>query len=281
MTIYRAPRPDSGFLIVRNEVARDNRLSLKARGLLLLILSRPDNWRTTADQLATENKEGRTAILSAFKELREVGYLRQIKVRNQQGQLSTITSVFDHPELGQPESENLIPAPTRGDNVLPLVAPESGSPESAEPTPNRRTNQEEPEKDLSARRGRFDEFWAIYPKRGKHSNPKEPARQKWNYLVRTVDPDTIIKAVRELAELRRGEEPQHTPQAITWLNQKRFLDDPAEEEKPAPSTPFVMPQPPDDMPSHLYVRWAKAQRDAWLRDEPGPSWRELELVEAS
>lgn len=142
-------------------------------------------------------------------------------------------------------------------------------------------NQQPATKDMSARRGRFDEFWAIYPKRGRHSNPKEPARQKWNDLVRTVDPDVIFKAVRELAELRRGEDPQHTPQAITWLNQKRFLDDPAEVEKAAPSTPFVTPQPPPDMPRDMYVRWAKAQRDAWLSGEPGPDWRELQLVEAS
>lgn len=142
-------------------------------------------------------------------------------------------------------------------------------------------NLQPAQKDMSARRGRFDEFWASYPKRGKHSNPKEPARTRWCDLVRTVDPDVIIKAVHELAESRKGEDPQHTPQAVTWLSQKRFMDDPAEADKPPPSTPFVMPQPPSDMPAHLYVRWAKAQRDAWLRSEPGPDWRDLELVEAS
>lgn len=154
MTIYRAPRPDSGFTIIRNEVIRDNRLSLKARGLLLLILSRPDNWRTTAEQLAEENKEGRTAILSAFKELREVGYMRQVRERDSQGRVRTITSVFDFPE-----SENLIPVPTREDDVLPLVTPETGSPKSDEPTPLRRTDQEEPKKNGGAKGTRLSPDW--------------------------------------------------------------------------------------------------------------------------
>ena len=54
MTIIRAPRPDSGFLIVANDVVRDSRLSYRARGTLLSILSRPDDWRTDAEQLVRE-----------------------------------------------------------------------------------------------------------------------------------------------------------------------------------------------------------------------------------
>ena len=128
--IIRAPRPDTGYLTVRNEVVRDGRLSLKARGLLLLILSYPDNWETSAERLMQVNKEGRSAILSALTELKDAGYIRQTKIRNARGQISTETRVFD-----QPESENLTPVPTRGNGASPLVTPEAGYPASDSPTP--------------------------------------------------------------------------------------------------------------------------------------------------
>jgi len=115
-------------------------------------------------------------------------------------------------------------APESGPEDVPETSPET-APESG-PFPSGSTEAEEKRiKDMSARRGRFDEFWSIYPKRGKHSNPKEAARQKWNDLVKTVDPEAIITSARVLAKTREGEDPQHTPQAITWLRQKRWQDD--------------------------------------------------------
>ena len=72
---------------------------------------------------------------------------------------------------------------------------------------------------------RFDEFWSVMPKRGKHANPKAPARAKWDKLIKTIDPQTIIDSAKVLAKMREGQDPQHTPQAVTWLNQRRFEDE--------------------------------------------------------
>lgn len=140
-------------------------------------------------------------------------------------------------------------------------------------------NQQPTGKDLSAKRGRFDEFWAAYPKRGKHSNPKEPAREKWNDLVRTIDPDAILSAVRVLAKSREGEDPQLTPQALTWLRQKRWSDDAPQDLEPVRLQSFAPPPPPADMPRDLIRAWNRAQHEAWKAGQPGPDWRSL--VEAS
>lgn len=106
MSIIRAPRPESGFVQIRNEVARDTRLSYKARGILLEILSRPDNWQTSADALAATGPDGRTAVLSGLRELREAGYLETVKQRDEEGRFSTISIIYDTPQIERPESGN-------------------------------------------------------------------------------------------------------------------------------------------------------------------------------
>jgi hypothetical protein len=104
VSIVRAPRPDSGFVQVRNDVARDSRLSYKARGILVDILSRPDNWRTSADTLAAGGPDGRTAVLSGLKELRDHGYIVTTKQRNADGTFATVSVVYDVPQTLVPES---------------------------------------------------------------------------------------------------------------------------------------------------------------------------------
>jgi hypothetical protein len=125
VSIIRAPRPESGFVQIRNEVARDSRLSYKARGILIEILSRPDNWETSADALAASGPDGRTAVLSGLRELRETGYLQTTRTRLADGTFCTISTVFDTPQLEGPESgfptpDNPTPIEHREKNTLSL-----------------------------------------------------------------------------------------------------------------------------------------------------------------
>jgi hypothetical protein len=104
MTIQRTARPQSNFTILSNEILRDNRLSFRARGILVSVLSRPDNWRTSAESLANESKEGRGAILTALKELETLGYLERTKYQNEQGHWVSDSLIYDKPKYGKPTS---------------------------------------------------------------------------------------------------------------------------------------------------------------------------------
>lgn len=68
------------------------------------ILSRPDNWRTSAESLANESKEGRGAILTALKELENVGYLERTKHQNEQGHWVSDSLIYDKPKYEKPTS---------------------------------------------------------------------------------------------------------------------------------------------------------------------------------
>lgn len=132
---------------------------------------------------------------------------------------------------------------------------------------------------MVARRDRFDEFWSIYPKRSPHANPKKPAQDKWDQLVKTTDPDVIIAGARRLAAARAGQEPQHTPQARTWLNERRWQDDDGAEQPPEQRGSFTAPPLPEGAPRAMFVPWNRAHRDAWLAGKPGPTdWREIQVA---
>jgi biotin operon repressor len=83
--------------------------------VLLEILSRPDNWRVSGESLARSGKEGRDAILTALKELRDCGYIRMVKERKEDGTFVTNNYVYDKPQDLAPSPENPIAvSPTPG-----------------------------------------------------------------------------------------------------------------------------------------------------------------------
>lgn len=97
MSIIRAPRASRDFTIIRNDVLRDDRLSYRARGLLAVILSRPDNWRTDAVGLQREGTEGREAIRSALRELEIAGYIVRQRLQDERGRWRQVAMVYETP----------------------------------------------------------------------------------------------------------------------------------------------------------------------------------------
>src|SRR5487761_1087752 len=90
---------------VPNAVARDYRLSWRARGLLVELLSYPPGWETTIDGLvvrakhANPNVEGREAMRTAARELKAAGYIATRRGQNSRGQWWTQLESTDEPLL--------------------------------------------------------------------------------------------------------------------------------------------------------------------------------------
>jgi hypothetical protein len=78
--IRRGPLAADNFTIVSNKIIRDARLSLKARGLGIWLLSHTEGWKLSIRSIATQVGAGAEAVQSGLKELEDAGYL----IREQQ-----------------------------------------------------------------------------------------------------------------------------------------------------------------------------------------------------
>lgn len=100
--------PDEGWVPLANIAVRDHKLSWRARGLLAELLSYPDGWRTTVDelvklgQLAGGHAEGRDAMRTAMNELVQAGYVVRRKVQGERGKFISTFEVADDPAAHRP-----------------------------------------------------------------------------------------------------------------------------------------------------------------------------------
>ena len=80
-------------------------LSLKAKGLLSVILSLPDNWNYSMNGLVAISKESIDGIRTALQELEKYKYIVRNRVRDENGQLRTLYSVYETRQTKKQEKE--------------------------------------------------------------------------------------------------------------------------------------------------------------------------------
>ena len=108
MAVFRIEKTRD-YTVMSNHHLRDMSLSLKAKGLLSLMLSLPENWDYTMKGLARICKDGIDSISGGIRELETHGYLVRARVRNENGQLGAI----EYTILELPKEPAQKPAPVR------------------------------------------------------------------------------------------------------------------------------------------------------------------------
>lgn len=122
MAVFRIERTKD-YTVMSNHHLRNHELSLKAKGLLSMMLSLPDDWNYTTRGLAKICKEGVDAIGSALRELETAGYIVRNQLRDQQGRISdTEYVIYEKPQPRQPET----PRPD-------TAVPDTASPDTENP----------------------------------------------------------------------------------------------------------------------------------------------------
>ena len=103
MAVFRVQKTQN-YTIMSNYHLNDKELSLKAKGLLSLMLSLPDNWDYTTRGLAAICKEGVDGIRATVRELEDAGYIIRCRVRDKSGLMHGMEyTVFEQPQKPEPE----------------------------------------------------------------------------------------------------------------------------------------------------------------------------------
>lgn len=96
--IRRGPRATANFTTLRNGVINDDRLSFRARGVLMHLLSKPAEWKPRSIAIAAQSPtEGRDAIRTAMRELEQFGYLTLERVRDADGTYRMVQIIHEVP----------------------------------------------------------------------------------------------------------------------------------------------------------------------------------------
>ena len=108
MAVFRIEKTRD-YTVMSNYHLRDMSLSLKAKGLLSLMLSLPENWDYTMKGLARICKDGIDSISVGIRELEAHGYLIRARVRGANGQLGSIEyTILEQPKALSPTQEKPI-----------------------------------------------------------------------------------------------------------------------------------------------------------------------------
>lgn len=246
MAIMRIVK-QSNFSIVSNSIIRDTRLSLKARGLLILMLSLPDCWQFSVKGLATLSGEGNDSIRGGIKELEEVGYLSRKRKHLPNGRLGEMEYTLY--EQAQPKEEK--PA----SDLPTLENPAQGKPIQEKPTQanptllstniintdyikNRERENKEPKEEqkllsrlnvqalpletAQLQNEYFKRFWLMYPRKAKQFQ----AQLAWNALPVDVELyERILQAVEKYSKTKQWADKTYVPYPENFIDSKRWEDD--------------------------------------------------------
>lgn len=182
---------DDHFTQIPNSWVRDSRLSLKARGLLAMLMSHRQGWSLSIQGIASEGREGKDSIRAAIQELEKFGYLEREQI-NENGRFGeavwTTCDPEDLPMAEKPMTEN---PPVKNNNIKEEHIKNTGS-------------------DLEAK---FDEFWNLYPRKVDKAKAFRAFRSA---LKRAKFEDILAGAIAYRNDPSRN--PDFTKYPASWLN---------------------------------------------------------------
>lgn len=227
MAVFRTERTKD-YTVMGCHHLRDKRLSLKAKGLLSLCLSLPEDWQYTIAGLAELGADGVASVRSAIKELEEAGYIQRSQSHAEGGTFAANEYIIrELPD--SPLCENRTTAPlcsfpltekplTENRTELNIDKPSIDNPPKPPKGGKRRRGKSIPDHEPEL----FENFWSAYPR----GEDRQGAVMEWDRLR----PDRELMRVMGAA-LRRQKATDEwqrgigIPYATRWLRHRRWEDE--------------------------------------------------------
>lgn len=238
MAVFRVNK-NRNYTVMSNYHLRDKRISLKAKGLLSLMLSLPDDWNYSMSGLAQIVKEEETAIRNILNELKKFGYLTVEKLMPKKegdtvirSRLEYVYTIFEMPQDAQILDTEILDIENLGLENLDVenkgqINTEDQSTEitsieerNIENLKEKHTKKEK----ISLLVQEFESIWARYPRHeGKQNALKSyiKARQEGVDMVTIKD---AVESYRRMCESERRDK-RYIKQGSTWFNQRSWEDE--------------------------------------------------------
>ena len=108
MAIYRIHKEDN-YVIVDKAFLLNEKISLKAKGLLALLLSYPDNWQFYEAEIVQHAADKANSLSSGLKELIENGYIVRKLGKDETGKFKGYEyHIYEKPITEKPITENSV-----------------------------------------------------------------------------------------------------------------------------------------------------------------------------
>ena len=137
MAVFRIEKTRD-YTVMSNHHLKNKNLTLKAKGLMSLLLSLPDNWVHTLAGLAQISVEGVDAIRMAVHELEREGSVVRNRIRDEKGHLGEMEYVvYENPQKPVVAEEPVPASPTLEEPMLENPTQENpmqGNPTQDKPT---------------------------------------------------------------------------------------------------------------------------------------------------
>ena len=105
MILKRKDKPKTNYTVVSNAVLRDPSLSLKAKGMLVLLLSLPDDWNVSVRGLQTMCLEKKAALKGALAELKCAELISSVGTRDNDGLFCGLDYRITDKAYGSPQTD--------------------------------------------------------------------------------------------------------------------------------------------------------------------------------
>lgn len=245
--IIRGRLPADNYTITSNAAIEDTSISLKARMILVYLLSRPPGWVTSAERLAKtiSEKDGLSAIKSGLRELEQAGYLTRTRTRDEHGHWRWDHEITDRPSVenrpvvdaspqvrapkaSRKPKESTVTAPSENQRSSIGGFSTGGSSVDGQPSGIKKTEvtktHPQPPPSLTSDLG-FSEFWAKYPPcEWKSKTNKTNLRGFWFSLSDEQRAQTIVALDAYKASALWAEKGDDLPGPKMFLENEPWLE---------------------------------------------------------
>lgn len=139
MAIVRVHKRENPFVQIDKTPINDQRLSWKAKGILVYLISKPNDWKVRVSDLMKQAKDGRDSVYAGLHELEKAGYISRYQERKEDGSFGELEYVVYeqpiHNEEDSPDTEN--PDADRNTDIIGFSPhtenPDTGKPHTVQP----------------------------------------------------------------------------------------------------------------------------------------------------